>query len=92
MMNDDESNLPANRLWQPTTAKWFAVVFGGSVLYAIIRYHDRSASLHGAFQFCFQGNGQFLDGCFCFISFRLGGFRLLITSAVHGQHRKTKTQ
>ena len=38
-MNDDESNLPANRLWQPTTAKWFAVVFGGSVLYAIVRYH-----------------------------------------------------
>jgi DMSO/TMAO reductase YedYZ heme-binding membrane subunit len=38
-MNDEESNLPANRLWQPTTAKWFAVVFGGSVLYAIIRYH-----------------------------------------------------
>jgi hypothetical protein len=26
-------------LWQPTTAKWFAMVFGGSVLYAIIRYH-----------------------------------------------------
>ena len=38
-MNDDESNLPANRLWQPTTAKWFAVVFGGSVLYGIARYH-----------------------------------------------------
>ena len=38
-MNDEESNLPANRLWQPTTAKWFAVVFGGSVLYAIARYH-----------------------------------------------------
>ncbi|MBT8467386.1 MAG: hypothetical protein KJN97_01445, partial [Deltaproteobacteria bacterium] len=38
-MNDEESNLPANRLWQPTTAKWFGVVFGGSVLYAIVRYH-----------------------------------------------------
>jgi hypothetical protein len=38
-MNDDESNLPATRLWQPTTARWFAAVFGGSVLYAIIRYH-----------------------------------------------------
>ena len=38
-MNDEESNLPANRLLQPTTAKWFAVVFGGSVLYAIVRYH-----------------------------------------------------
>lgn len=38
-MNDDESSLPANRLLQPTTAKWFGVVFGGSVLYAIVRYH-----------------------------------------------------
>lgn len=38
-MNDEESNLPANRLWQPTTARWFAVVFGGSVAYAIVRYH-----------------------------------------------------
>jgi DMSO/TMAO reductase YedYZ heme-binding membrane subunit len=35
----DESGLPANRLWQPTTARWFAVVFGVSLLYAIIRYH-----------------------------------------------------
>lgn len=24
-MNDDESSLPANRLLQPTTAKWFGV-------------------------------------------------------------------
>ena len=39
MMNDEESSLPANRLLQPTTAKWFGVVFGGSVLYAIVRYH-----------------------------------------------------
>ena len=38
-MNDEESSLPANRLLQPTTAKWFAVVFGGSVLFAIVRYH-----------------------------------------------------
>ena len=38
-MNDDESNLPANRLWQPTTAKWFYVVFGGCVAYAVVRYH-----------------------------------------------------
>jgi DMSO/TMAO reductase YedYZ heme-binding membrane subunit len=35
----DASGLPRNRLWQPTTAKWFLVVFGGSVGYAIIRYH-----------------------------------------------------
>ena len=38
-MNDENSSLPAHRLWQPTTAKWFAVVFGGSLLYAIVRYH-----------------------------------------------------
>ena len=38
-MNDEHSNLPAHRLWQPTTAKWFAVVFGGSLAYAIVRYH-----------------------------------------------------
>ena len=35
----DDSGLPRNRLWQPTTAKWFLVVFGASVGYAIIRYH-----------------------------------------------------
>jgi DMSO/TMAO reductase YedYZ heme-binding membrane subunit len=38
-MNDEESNLPANRLWQPTTARWFYVIFGGSVAYAVVRYH-----------------------------------------------------
>jgi DMSO/TMAO reductase YedYZ heme-binding membrane subunit len=38
-MTDEESNLPANRLWQPTTARWFYVVFGGCVAYAVIRYH-----------------------------------------------------
>jgi DMSO/TMAO reductase YedYZ heme-binding membrane subunit len=31
--------LPADRLLQPTTGRWFAVVFGGSVAYAIARYH-----------------------------------------------------
>jgi DMSO/TMAO reductase YedYZ heme-binding membrane subunit len=31
--------LPADRLLQPTTGRWFAVVFGGSVAYAIVRYH-----------------------------------------------------
>ena len=36
---EQRSELPENRLWQPTTAKWFFVVFGGSVLYAIVRYH-----------------------------------------------------
>ncbi len=38
-MSDEHSSLPAHRLWQPTTAKWFAVVFGVSLLYAIVRYH-----------------------------------------------------
>jgi DMSO/TMAO reductase YedYZ heme-binding membrane subunit len=33
------SDLPRDRLWQPTTAKWFLVVFGLSLLYAVIRYH-----------------------------------------------------
>jgi len=36
---EDHSGLPKHRLWQPTTAKWFAVVFGGSLVYAIVRYH-----------------------------------------------------
>jgi DMSO/TMAO reductase YedYZ heme-binding membrane subunit len=31
--------LPPDRLWQPTTAKWLAVVFGGSLAYAVVRYH-----------------------------------------------------
>ena len=38
-MNDERSNLPPDRLWQPTTGKWFAVVFGAAVAYAILRYH-----------------------------------------------------
>ena len=33
------SGRPSQPLWQPTTAKWFAVVFGSSLVYAIIRYH-----------------------------------------------------
>ena len=35
----DESGLPRDRLWQPTTAKWFFVVVGFSFTYAIVRYH-----------------------------------------------------
>jgi len=34
-----ESNLPEDRLWQPVTAKWFAVIFGVSLGYAVLRYH-----------------------------------------------------
>lgn len=31
--------LPEDRLWQPVTAKWFGALFGGSLAYAILRYH-----------------------------------------------------
>jgi DMSO/TMAO reductase YedYZ heme-binding membrane subunit len=33
------SNLPEDRLWQPVTAKWFAVVFGAALAYSVLRYH-----------------------------------------------------
>lgn len=32
-------NLPEDRLWQPVTMKWFGVVFGASLAYAVLRYH-----------------------------------------------------
>ena len=38
-MSDEHRKLPPDRLWQPTTAKWFAVIFGASLAYAVIRYH-----------------------------------------------------
>jgi len=38
-VSDRPSGRPSQPLWQPTTAKWFAVVFGSSLVYAIIRYH-----------------------------------------------------
>lgn len=38
-MNDEEKRLPPDRLWQPVTAKWFFVIFGACLVYAIIRYH-----------------------------------------------------
>jgi DMSO/TMAO reductase YedYZ heme-binding membrane subunit len=38
-MSRDRSDLPPDRLWQPTTAKWFAAIFGGALAYAIVRYH-----------------------------------------------------
>jgi DMSO/TMAO reductase YedYZ heme-binding membrane subunit len=34
-----QQDLPRHRLWQPVTAKWFAIVFGVSLTYAIVRYH-----------------------------------------------------
>ena len=39
MTEEQEKKLPPDRLWQPTTAKWFGVVFGGCLVYAVLRYH-----------------------------------------------------
>lgn len=38
-MSDEHDRLPPDRLLQPTTAKWFAAVFGGALAYAVVRYH-----------------------------------------------------
>jgi len=38
-MHDERPSLPADRLLQPTTGIWFAVIFGASIAYAIVRYH-----------------------------------------------------
>ncbi len=38
-MSDEPSELPPHRLMQPTTVKWFTVIFGASLAYAVIRYH-----------------------------------------------------
>ena len=38
-MPRDRSELAPDRLWQPTTAKWFVAIFGGALAYAIARYH-----------------------------------------------------
>ena len=38
-MSEVTRELPRHRLWQPTTQKWFAIVFGASLIYAVIRYH-----------------------------------------------------
>ena len=35
----DQSGLPRERLWQPVTARWFFVVFGFALAYAVLRYH-----------------------------------------------------
>ena len=40
--DDDDSSLPDDRLWQPTTAKWFVVAFGAALGYSILRYHITS--------------------------------------------------
>jgi len=38
-VSEQRPKLPPDRLWQPTTAKWFAAVFGLSLAYAVVRYH-----------------------------------------------------
>lgn len=40
-MTDEDKivDLPKDRLWQPVTARWFYVVFGASLAYAVVRYH-----------------------------------------------------
>ena len=38
-MNDDGRVLPPDRLWQPTTGKWFAAIIGAALAYAVVRYH-----------------------------------------------------
>jgi len=38
-MKEHAKGLPPDRLWQPTTAKWFFAIFGASLIYAIFRYH-----------------------------------------------------
>ena len=38
-MNDEEKKLPPDRLWQPVTSKWFFVIFGACLAYAVVRYH-----------------------------------------------------
>ena len=38
-MTDERKDLPPERLWQPITARWFVAIFGGSLAYAVLRYH-----------------------------------------------------
>ena len=38
----DSTELPQDRLWQPTTAKWLAAVLGVALAYAVVRYHIAS--------------------------------------------------
>ena len=35
-MSREPSSLPPDRLLQPTTAKWLAVIFGTSLVYALV--------------------------------------------------------
>ena len=42
-VSDTSSSPPSDPLWQPVTVKWFLVVFGCCLGYAILRYHIASA-------------------------------------------------
>jgi hypothetical protein len=46
---EDESGLPEHRLWQPLTARWFFVVYGFALVYAVIRYHLASGISYAHF-------------------------------------------
>lgn len=41
-MTSEERTLPPDRLWQPTTIRWFLVIFGVCLGYAVVRYHVAS--------------------------------------------------
>ncbi len=69
-MNDERSNLPPDRLWQPTTAKWFAVVFVACsyLVGKIIHWHDDDKALRlVVIKFCGL-MGFFLAGIHAFLS------------------------
>ena len=38
-MSDGTREPPPDRLWQPVTSRWFFVIFGACLAYAVIRYH-----------------------------------------------------
>jgi DMSO/TMAO reductase YedYZ heme-binding membrane subunit len=38
-MSRSRADLPPDRLWQPTTAKWFTAIVGAALAYAMVRYH-----------------------------------------------------
>ena len=61
-MSDEQRNLPPDRLWQPTTAKWFAVIFGTSLAYAVIRYHLAGDVEWRHFPLCYPQQGDLTGG------------------------------
>jgi DMSO/TMAO reductase YedYZ heme-binding membrane subunit len=42
-VSDTSSSPPSDALWQPVTVRWFLVVFGCCLGYAILRYHFAGA-------------------------------------------------